>query len=145
MVPKLYRGNQMKFSSFQTDPTKELEGVDIPVAEGLVLKIGRYGTPRFDDHMRRISTVHQRGLQTGSISSEVLEDLQKRVMAHHVLLGWTNLQDADGKEIPYSKDKAYELMKESRDFFLLVRNLSQQQDHFRLESVETATGNSQAC
>ena len=133
----------MKFSSFKTDTTKESDGVWVDAGEGMKLKLARYGNPKFDDYLRKLSTPLQRRLIDGTISQSAMEKLEMQAMSIHVLKGWEGLQDDQGKDIQYSPEVALELMTSARDFFKLVRELSQRADHYRTSVVENAMGNSE--
>jgi hypothetical protein len=132
-----------KFNEFKTNPTKELEGVVVEVpGSDLKLRIGRMTNPMYETHLRKISRPFTTSIRKGTIDQKVMEDLMARAISHHVLLGWENLQDSKGAEIPYSQGKAYELLVESRDFFKLVVEYANDMELFRDEESEELKGNS---
>jgi hypothetical protein len=133
----------MRISKFRTDRRAEEDGVWVDAGEGLQLRIARAGNPRFLEALRRLGAPLLPQVRTGTISEEASEDVLCRAMAEAILLNWGNLQDDDGKDIPYSREKAYQLLLEVRDFRLLVTELSQNVNLYRGEQTQRIVGNSQ--
>ena len=131
----------MKFKGFQTDATKEAEGVWIPVVEDLQLLIARMNNPKFEEAVRKLSKPHLRQIRRGTFSSDREKEIVQRALANHVLLGWKNLEDNDDKPIEYSKEKAYELLGQSRDFYDMVMDYANDAELFKQEEMEEAEGN----
>lgn len=138
----------MRISRFRTDATKENEGVWVPLGapddpDGFQLKIARLGNPAYEEMLRKIGKPYVRAIRMGTADPKVIADLQKKAMAKHVLKDWKGLQDDDGNPIPYSVEKAYELMSTLPDFFDLVYSLAQEQDLFRAQLQEDSAKNSE--
>ena len=131
----------MKLSAMRTDSTKEVEGAWIDCEEGLRLKIARHGNVKYDEAIRTLSVPYQRRLMNNTLSQATMEEIECKAMANHILKGWENLQDDDGKEIPYTPEKAFELLTTVRDFFKMVRALAQNADNYRTEVIKEAVGN----
>lgn len=132
----------MRISRFRTDRSAETNGVWVDAGEGLHLLIARAGNPRFQDAMRRLGHPLLPQIKTGTISEETSEGVLCRALAETILLNWKNLQDDDGKDIPYSVEKATQLLLEVRDFRSIVIELSQNVNLFRNEQTREILGNS---
>ncbi len=115
----------MKFSKFKTNEDKETEGVWIDFGEGLRLLIARSGNVKYRRTLARLTKPHQHAFKSKTIEASVVEDITLKAVAKHILLGWENLQDDDGKDIEYSQSKAEELLREAPDFFEQVLEIAQ--------------------
>ncbi len=107
-----------------------------------MLLIARAENARYREHRDKLLRPVLRRLRAGEIDSAEMEDVTIRVFARTVLLGWKNLQDDDGQEIPYSEVKALELMRSHRDFFLMVQELALDAEMFRARDAEESRKNS---
>ena len=61
-----------------------------------------------------------------------------------MLLGWTGLCDDNGKDIPYSREKAIELLRDPalNDLYDWILAMSANADAFRVDLEEEVVGNS---
>lgn len=112
------------FKQFGTDKTKEIEGVlvEYPANEdGSIpsFKLARMcrSNKRYVKAVETATRPHKRAGELGTIKPEVAEEIMLDVFVGTILLGWENLQDLEGKEIPYSKSKAKEIMVEIPDLY----------------------------
>ncbi len=122
----------------------EQEGVWVD-AGGLKLRIARMGNPKYNEYARQLGKPHAMQIRHGAgDAAKVLEDVIKKAMARHVLLGWENLEDDAGSPIPYSEAKAMELLTGFPDFYRMVLEFAQEAEHFKRQSREDAKGNSEA-
>lgn len=131
-----------KISRFATDPNKELTGVWLPMGGGIEVLVARLGNPEFNAFVTRTGKALGPGVRSGNVDPKDAEDLTKRAVAKHVLLGWKNLEDDDDQPIPFSSEKALEIFNEFPEFFRSVMNLASDVDNFRRDVVEAAKGNS---
>ena len=131
----------MKITQFKIDGKMETEGVWVPSGGGLELKIARIGNLQYQNYMRKIGKPYSRQLRHGHVDASVLDDLTMRSVAKHILLGWRNLQDADGKDIEHSAEKALELLKEYRGLYEMVLEIANDAELFRQEEKEDSKGN----
>lgn len=131
----------MRISKFRTDRRAEEDGVWVDAGEGLQLRIARWGNPRYQEAMRRLGSPLLPQIKTGTISEQASEEVLCKAMAETILLEWKNLQEEDGSEIKYSREKALELLRDVRDFRALVVDLSQNVNLFRAEQARDIVGN----
>ena len=77
-------------------------------------------------------------LRAKTMPDETFNTLYIEAIAETVLVGWEGLQDDDGTLIPYSKEKAVEILSnpEYEDFKKLVLDLADEQAVFSAEVTE---------
>ena len=133
----------MDLREFKTDPTLEEEGKEIVVDETTTIKIARYNNPAMRKMQERISEPYQKVVGRGKISDKTAGVILARCMAKHILKGWTGLF-LDGEEIPYSEEKALELLTDPtlNDFKEQVLFESQKMENYREERLEEDLKNS---
>lgn len=134
----------MKISTFKTNEQREQEGVWEDAGGGLRLKVARLGNLRYEEYLRQTGKPYARQMRHGTVDNKVLEDLIRQAMARHVLLDWENLDDEQGNPIPYSHEKALELLTKYRDFHQMVLEIAQDARLFKEQDLEEARGNSAA-
>lgn len=132
-------------TDFQSDTNAELNGVWIPIHDGLELLIARADNINFTQKLRDLGSPHKTAVRMRNMDLKVAADLAKKAMASTILLGWKNLTEADQKTpIVYSEQKAFDLLTENTDFFELVFELSRDRANFVRRENEEALGNSDA-
>lgn len=136
----------MKLSSIKQDQEKSENGVWVPFTDGLKILIARAGNAECKKMTARLQKPLEKRIRKGLVEDSVLSDIAKKVTAKHIILDWENLEDDDGEEIPYSPEKAYELISdpENEIFYNWVLEASVDEMNFRKESKEDELGNSQA-
>lgn len=131
----------MKLSSIKRDTNAAENGVWInKVHQDLDVKIASAGNRKYIDALRAAMKPYQRNIK--SVSDDLFLEIQNRCIAKHVLVDWRNLQDDNGVDIPYSYEKAYELLQdpENTDFRKLIVDLSEESEVFRKEALEELAG-----
>jgi len=130
-----------RFDNFVTDEKSENEGVWIDYASGFRLKLARIGCPAFKEFMLKRGKPHMRSIEAGVMDDEIAEDMMKDAIAETIIKGWEGLLDGEGKEIPYSKETARELLDVPGDFYDEVFALAKQREHFRVAKTEGTAKN----
>lgn len=123
----------MKVSQLITDPIAEINGVWVDIGQGGQLKIARAGNPAAARCYERLTAEAGTDKLTEAQSLDILIEL----LANTILLDWSGLENDDGSSIPYSKDKAKELLG-YRDFRALVQTHANNQAAFRFAAVKEA-------
>lgn len=134
----------LKFSTFRTNPKKEIEGVWVEEDDGLRLLVAAAENPRYLEEFRKLLKPYAVQFRNGSIKASILETVRKKAAAKTILLGWEGLENDDGSPIEYSSKKAFELFEESRKFFQIVTNYSEHVQLFQDQDLEEAAKNSEA-
>ncbi len=121
----------MKITEFALNETKVEGGVWVEAGEGLRLRLARLGNVRYAEYLRKLGRPLRRKLRKDTHTIQEIRELTCKAMARHVLLGWENLTDAEDKPIPYSEEKANELLLKYGEFRELVEELSSDTANFQ--------------
>lgn len=132
----------MKLSNFATDLNLAKNGVRIEVGEGFAITICKAGesNENFQKVLRQLRKPYQ---NMKKISPELESDIFNKAIAEAIVVSWEGLKDDNDVEIPYSKDKCYEIMKDKQyeEFHSLVLKLATEQAVFAKESVDATKSN----
>lgn len=118
--------------------------VDKPHEKDFCVLVAEAHNPRYRDALARIRLERHGELRSaGDKALEVLQSMTDQATADAVLLDWCNLHDEDGEVIPYSREKALELLQDRdlwqfRHFILDVSGVGQA---YRHEVEKDALGN----
>lgn len=132
----------MDLLDYATDPQLEEEGAWVPMDSETKLLVARFENPKFRKMRERLSTPIAKARGRAGLTKEDGKNILNKCMAKHLLLGWQNLC-VGGEIIPYSPEKCLALLQDRRlqDFKELVLGISQNLEHYRLESLEEDSGN----
>ncbi len=131
----------MRMSTFETDKEKEIEGAWVDAGAGLRIRVARVGNQEYQRYLQKLGRPYIQSARSGTVPIDVVDDITRRAVARHILLGWENMQDDNDEEIKYSEEKAFELLTEYRDFFELVLGFASDIELFRKENHQAAVGN----
>lgn len=113
------------YSAFQTDKSAEREGITLDFGP----EIGRFviaraggANERYKAAARRIVGPHQRAIDMGLIGDDQARELIAECFAEAVILGWSGVKNAEGQEIPFSKQACKALLLELPDLFDCIRD-----------------------
>ena len=120
------------------------EGVWADCGGGLRIKVARMGNAAYEEELRKSAKPFMRQMRLGTMNVEDMEALAMKAIAKHIIQDWENLEDNDGKTIPFSHDKALELFREYHDFYSVVKEVAGESEIFRTDEMEEAAGNSEA-
>ncbi len=85
-----------------------------PSATTLCVRVGRMRSPRWRNRRAELIESRREDLRvaTDASGARLLDEITTRCLAETILLGWANLDDDDGNPIPYSPEKAYEILQD---------------------------------
>jgi len=133
----------MKLDAIRADLDKERNGAWVPYQGGILLKLARLGNPNYRDAIARIIDERKVQLNVKELSEEQMLDVQKEAASETVLLNWENVDDGQGKPIPYSSATALEWFRDPELWrlwnFILYESAGE--EHFRKALIEDAAGN----
>jgi len=134
----------MRLSSLRTDIKKEKDGVFVPWVGDVRLKIRRSGNEDYRAAVAEGLKPHRAAWRAELLSSATVEEIQRAAMARHVLVGWENLVDDKGEQIPYEPETAEKLLRdpELHDLYEFVLVASSRMENFRREEAKEDLGNS---
>jgi hypothetical protein len=140
-----------KLSRFRVHPAKSEEGVwfdfelhsfepmEAPHAVHLSVLVARYRNPKHRAREAELLEVHVRN---GHVADGFRRAVD-RALADTVLLGWENLDGDDGNPIPFSAEKAHEILTDPANDVLrqFVIDAACRSSGYRQEAEEAARGN----
>ncbi len=127
----------------KTDISKETDGTWVPFILGIELKIARAGNSKYKECIRKLIEPVTKDIRDETATLEDFADILIQVRAKTILLDWKNLDDKDGKPIPYSAAKAEEFFRdlELQDFYKFVVATSESSADFKKVLIEDAEKN----
>lgn len=133
-----------KLALIETDYASELKGRWFVHPVGYRFLLARYGNPRFEEaYLEALNPYIEKIRANASLTEE--EDLAVTLpcIARYVILDWSDIEDEAGNPIPYSPEKALEILSnpdlhEIRDW---VKRKSSAIDGYRKKLNEEAVKN----
>lgn len=136
------------FRQFETDQTKEQEGVEVqyaPNADGTVptFRIRRRGpsNPRYVKALERESAPYRRLLDAGILDPKIQERILVRVFCDSVLISWSHVQTKEGQDIAFNMDNAMSLFNQLPELYYDLAEQSGKLSSFRVDSQEADAKN----
>lgn len=85
-----------------------------------------------------------RDIRSGALTYDDISEILKPVAAEHLLLGWSDLEDANGQPIPYSPAKALEYFQDPRfaEFYRFILDAAGEAELYRQDLLEESAKNS---
>lgn len=145
----------MDLNDVRIDPQKESEGTWIEIDNETSVKVARMFNPNYVSALekvakaRNISVAQRNSLITGEArggeESKGDRDALTRIIAETILLDWRGLK-INGKEIPYSPDKCFEVLSnpDYLEFRRYILTASDNAENYRAEEVKESLGESVA-
>ena len=138
--------NPVKFNlegleGYKTDRSLESEeGIWLKFPNNRKIHILRAGgsNKKFSRVLSRSIKPYRRQLDKGTLDPEVSDELMINVYLDTVVLGWSGFQDAEGNDIPYSREAAYALFKAMPEMFDELMAFASDLAMFQDQEVEEA-------
>lgn len=131
------------YSQFQTDPKLEKEGILLEYGETsdgkpICIRIARAGgaNKAFEKKMEFETKPVRRQLQNETIGNTQLLKILRKVYAETVVLGWENVEDRNGKPIPFNVENCIQLFTDLPDLFTDLQEQSRRAALFREQALE---------
>lgn len=131
------------FKKYETDTSKEVEGVDITI-DGAVFICRRAGgsnrryraaiglAAAAPDFQERINSKDQ----IEAITAE--DEITMQAFADSVVIGWKEVLDRDDQPWEFTKENFLDLMRSCPDIWLQLRMAARDLDNYRVEKAVTA-------
>lgn len=146
------------FDDYEVSRELERDGAWVTTSKGYEFKIARIGemNPQYrnllvqqgkviQDEIAKIEDRLKEDVSEKNV--DILTDLGTKMLdvttdafAKHVVKGWRNLYDREGKEIPYSVDNAIKLM-QMHELFAELYPLAQRYSTFLVSNIEETAKN----
>lgn len=91
---------------------------------GIRLLIAHIGNQQYRNKIESLTSGKRGKIRRGTAQLSEYESINRRAVAETVLLDWENLQDDNGKDIPYSIQKVVQLFDEFPQFYEDVMELA---------------------
>lgn len=127
-----------KLNKFATNLTLAQEGTEIDLGDGLIVRIAKANNANYTKYMKMVLRPYERQIRTKGLDDQIFEKLYVEAIAETVWLGWRGLEDDNGVEIPYTKEKCIEILKDPQyeELKKLVLGLAEEAAVFAKEAVE---------
>lgn len=136
------------YKTFKTSQDLERSGIVLNYGETkdgrpIEIRIARAGGSNvlYQKKLEAAVKPHRRAIQLDAMDPKQLERILCRVYAESIVLGWENVEDSDGRPIPFSVDACVKLFTDLPDLFADVQAQAQQASHFREFLREQDAGN----
>jgi len=128
----------VKLNRIRQDLDRAGKGVWCPYVEDVELLIGGSSQQEYANYIRRATKPYQNLIRRDQMPDDKAQEIMVRGAARYLLLGWKNLQDDNGEDIPYSEDKAHELLSDPRlrDLYRFVTDMSNENSLFAEDQEE---------
>lgn len=137
------------FKEFAVDKDKVENGIPIYIrsAENDDGTIPTFIVKRMDKTNRKFAKGLERQQKTlrhkvNNLDEDEATEMLVDLFCDAVLVTWENVKNNDGSEIPYSKSKAKELLKQLPDLFEFLKGEATEISNFRAEELEEDAKNS---
>ncbi len=131
----------LKFSEYKKRANRERFGVWREYS-GAQLLIAYVSNPDYAEMQQKLSREHRAALFVDGPNKDALVDsILQQCAASTLLLGWRNIQDDEGNEIPYSSETALKWFKEVPKFFHDVVSLANELSSYEVEALEADSKN----
>lgn len=131
------------YNQFGTDKKVEKEGVILQygnTADGkpIQIKICRAGGANvaYNKAMEAKTKPYRRQLQNGTLDIEVMTSILREVYADTVVIGWSNVEGADGKSMAFTRENVIKLFTDLPELFADVQEQATNLALFRAEINE---------
>lgn len=132
-----------KLSQIKADAEKMKNGVWVNYSEDIKLCIASINSPEYKKARKEALEPHQRRIRSGDITQDQVLNIIKPAIAKHVLVGWKNIQDDNGKTIDYSHEKALGFFNDPEmfDFLNFVLEAASEKAAYKRDFVEESVKN----
>lgn len=129
------------YKNYRTNHTSEIEGVLLDFGNGEKIRLARAGGSnknflRAAERLQRKCAGEVRN-RTEAEAARLLAE----VYADSVVLDWEGVKDAEGKDLPFSRENVIKLLSDLPEFFAEVRARAEGLALFRDEALETDSKN----
>ena len=136
------------YSQFKTDEDLERKGVLLEYGltedgKPIRIRVARAGgsNRQYDKRMEAEVKPYRRMIQNETIEAAVVTRILRKVYAETVVLGWENVQDETGKDMPFNVDNCIKLFEDLPDLFRDLQEQAQKAALFRQEVREADAKN----
>lgn len=137
------------YKQFKTDDNLERVGILLEYGENskgkpIAIRIARAGgaNSQYTKLIEARVKPYRRQIQNETIERVVVDKLLRQVYAETVVLGWENVEDENGNELPFSTENCAKIFEDLPDLFSDIQEQSQRAALFRQDILEADSKNS---
>jgi hypothetical protein len=131
------------YSQFKTDKNIEQEGVILEYGKTddgkiIAIRIARAGggNLRYTKLLEAAIKPYRRQLQNETMDNNIAETITQRVYAQSVVLGWENVEDAEGKPMEFNVENCIKLFKDLPDLWSDIQSQANRAALFRQDILD---------
>ena len=131
------------YKQFKTDKNVEKEGIVLNYGknskgEDIEIRIARAGgaNVQYAKLLEAKTKPYRRQIQNETLDNEVAEKITKEVYAKAVVLGWTGVEDENGKEMEFSFENCMKLFDDLPDLWTDIQQQSTKSALFHADILE---------
>ena len=127
----------MDLTNVKVDKKTQSEGVWVEYDNETSFLVARMGNPKFKQRFTALMSPHQRKFDAGKLDMEMQSQIMARAVSETILLDWQGLK-MDGKELKYTKEKAFEILSDptAEEFLAIIIEYAQDNENYRNEKLE---------
>lgn len=91
---------------------------------------------KFQRVFTRLQAPHRSKIEKGILDPEISRRIMCDAFSQAIVLDWKNVIDADGNDVPFSKDMAREALSNNPDLLEFIQEVSSNLANFRNEEIE---------
>lgn len=136
------------YKTFKTDKGVEVSGVILDYGKNkaglpVTIRIARAGgaNTRYAKLVEAKTKPYRRQIQNDTLDPGVAEGLLREVYAEAVVLGWENVEDENGKPLPFNKENCIKVLNDLPDLYADIRDQAGKIAIFRSDILESDAGN----
>ena len=122
------------YSVYQADSALESEiGIELNFGPAqFIVKRAGGSNKQYQSVLRTLSTPYRRQIQNETIDPDKLNQMFMRVYARSVVLGWKNVTDREGNELPFSEANFIKIMTDLPDLWRQLQEECDRLTNFRI-------------
>ncbi len=131
----------MDLDNFTLDDNLSVSGKWVPISANASLLIARLNNEKYREFVKKKLKPYRSAMRAGSVDEDLMNKVVIQAVARHVLLDWKGLTEK-GNPVPYSIEKAEEVLEAKEAFRDLVISLASDQQLFMEAEEEDSEKNS---
>lgn len=138
------------YKQFNTDTKRERDGINLQYGfvdeaqtKPIQIRIARAGgsNAAYKRVLENRVKPYRRQIQNETLDLDTMTAIMREVYAETIVLGWNNVQDAEGNDMAFSKENVIKLFTDLPELFEDVQNAASTQALFRQETLEQEAKN----
>lgn len=128
------------YDLYSTDLEKEVNGAPVKFGEA-TLYIASSNSSTNSKYAECVASFVEKNTKRQLAEKDDKREQLRELYAEAVLVGWENVKDKDGKDLPYSKQNALKLLTDLPRLFEEIITISSDINYYREEQREAAAKN----